>query len=84
MSWTKTFTAQQIGTREQLWALPPVFAGTYEQEQYQAAIDAAMLLISKRVVGSGSKFTVALSGTGTVGHPNGFADTITVTVTNAN
>jgi hypothetical protein len=84
MAWTKTYTAQQIGTREHLWAAPPVFAGTWEYEQYRAAVDAAIDIIQKRVIGSGSVYTVTLSGTGSQGHKNGQTDTITVTVTNAN
>jgi hypothetical protein len=84
MAWTKTFTAQQIGTREHMWAAPPVFAGSHEFEQYRAAVDAAMVLIGRNVVGSGSTFTVALSGTATPGHKNTVADTVTVTITNAN
>jgi hypothetical protein len=84
MAWTKTFTAQQIGTREHMWAAPPVFAGTHEFEQYRAAVDAAMVLIGRNIVGTGGTFTVALSGTGTAGHKNGVTDTVTVTVTNAN
>lgn len=84
MAWSKTFTAQQISTREHMWNAPPVFAGSHEFEQYRAAIDAAMVLISKNVVGAGGVYTVALSGTGTPGHKNATADTVTVTVTNAN
>jgi hypothetical protein len=84
MAWSKTYTAQQIGTREHMWAAPPVFAGTHEFEQYRAAVDAAMVLIGRNIVGTGGTFTVALSGTGTAGHKNGVTDTVTVTVTNAN
>jgi hypothetical protein len=84
MAWTKTYTAQQIGTREHLWVAPPVFVGTWEFEQYRAAVDAAIDIIQKRVIGSGSVYTVTLSGTASQGHKNGQTDTITVTVTNAN
>lgn len=84
MSWTKTFTAQPLGTRENLWAAPPAFAGTHEFEQYRACVNAADQIIQARVVGSGTTYTVTISGTATPGHKNGQTDTVTVTVTNAN
>jgi hypothetical protein len=82
MAWTKTFTAQKIGSKDNLWASPPTFAGMHEQEQYRAAVSAADALIQSKTIGTGTTYTVTLSGTGNPGHPT--SDTITVTVTNAN
>jgi hypothetical protein len=61
---------------------PPASAATEVQEQFkQAALLAAALRASK-VIGEGSTYTVALSGTANPGHPTG--DSVTITVTNSN
>jgi len=82
MAWSKTYTAQKIGNKDHLWAAPPVFAGPHEFEQYRAAVNAADAIIQAKVVGTGTTYTVALSGTGNPGHPNG--DVVSVTLTTAN
>jgi hypothetical protein len=78
MSWSRTYTNQQIGNKDHL-PPPASFASIAEQEQFFAARRAAIEIIQSKVIGHNTNYTVALSGTGNPGHPSG--DTITVTVT---
>jgi len=76
VSWTKTYTNIPCGNIDHL-PPPASFASIYEQEQWNAAIQAAILMVKSKTSGSGN-FTITLSGTGTKGHPSG--DTISVSV----
>ena len=87
MAWSVTDTGIKYGNFHQL-SVPGNFSATpaiadLEREQWRLAREVADRLIEQKVVGSSqsatSTYTIALSGTSTVGH--GVNDTITVTVT---
>jgi hypothetical protein len=84
MAWSRTDTAIKAGHREHL-TVPTNFTPAtqaLEVEQWNAARDAAQLIMQHKVVGHTGAYTVTLSGTtSAAGHPAG--DTITVTVTSA-
>lgn len=79
-SWSVAPGAAKVGGKGHM--TPPVSTADVVQEQYKAAADAAQAIINSKSIGTGTTFTVALSGVANAGHPNG--DSITVTVTNAN
>jgi len=79
MSWSRTYSNVPIGSIDHLPPPATPFASLAEQEQWNAARRAAILIAGSKGAGAQTNFTIALSGTGNPGHPS--ADTITVTVT---
>lgn len=78
--WTTSQSSAKVGTKDHISL--PSSTTDHVLEQAEFCRDLAYALIQSKVLGAGSTWTIALSGTSNKGHPNG--DTVTITVTNAN